>query len=94
MVDDESYYTRFILDNFNDVADLLNEGNFSNVKISLQSKREDCHDYSMHTVKEVFESVGNPGIYFYKCGDGTFRKDSIYEILLNIEEANLIWSSK
>lgn len=93
IVDDECYYARFILDNFEDVVDLLSRGDFSKVKISLQSKREDCEDYLMRTVAEVFESVSNPGVYFYKCQDGTLQKDSIYGDLLDIGEATLIWAS-
>lgn len=93
VVDGESYYTRFICDNFTDVIEQLLEADFSNIKISLQSRRVDDRDYVMRTVEEVFESVSNPGLYSYRCGDGTLQGDSMYESLLDITDAHLIWSS-
>lgn len=94
IIDDECRYARFILDNFGNVVDLLSEGDFSKVKISLQSKREDCEDYLMRTVVEVFESVSSPGVFFFKCQDGTVQKDSVYGDLLEFGEVNLIWASR
>jgi len=86
----ENYATRFIFDNFGDISELIVGQDFENVKISMQTKREDAIDYSFDVIEEVFESDSSPGTYLYRCKNNVVKMDMIYDTLLPFDDGILV----
>jgi hypothetical protein len=89
---DESYWSRYLFDNFRDVLDFVTLEGVAEHKISIQSARCDSNNYSIRTVDQVFEIINHPGAYFYKCDDGMFVPDSMHEFPLSTRDLLLVWS--
>lgn len=92
-VDDEIYWSRYILDNIADVLDVISECCASTIKISLQSSRQDMRDYIFDVVDEILESLEFPGAYFFRCRNGDVRVDSMHELSFDNARVKLIWKS-
>jgi hypothetical protein len=89
---EESYWSRYLFDNFRDVLDFVTLEGVAEHKISIQSARCDSNNYSIRTVDQVFEIINHPGAYFYKCDDGMFVPDSMHEFPLSTRDLLLVWS--
>lgn len=89
-------WSRFIVDDIENVLQLIQRDDAINVRISVQTNRSNDADYKINSIVEIVEGTSGDGRKHYICkcsNDQNCVDATIGEVEIDLSEQRTIWSS-
>jgi len=89
-------WSRFIVDDIENVLQLIQRDDTINVRISVQTNRSNNAEYKINSIVEIVECISSDGRKHYICrcsNDPQYVDATIGEVEINLSEQRTIWSS-
>ncbi|HWW05647.1 hypothetical protein [Collimonas sp.] len=89
-------WSRFIVDDIENVLQLIRRDDVIKVHISLQTSRSANAEYKISSVVEIIQGISNEGRKHYMCkcsNDAHYVDATIGDVKIELSEQRTVWSS-